>query len=126
MVAGPSPVAIPPPTEPTGELPRRALERMDAAEQFAARHPSRAAAIRAHGGIPPACDFDPPDPKLVAFIVASKSPLLRELDQEQAVGNPNLPLPSRERAGGGGAANPSNPNPTTSTAVSQINTLRRP
>ena len=70
MVAGPSPVAIPPPTEPTGELPRRALARMDAAEQFAAR---QAAAIRAHRGIPPDCDFTPPDPKLVAFIVPARA-----------------------------------------------------
>ena len=129
MVAGPSPVAIPPPTEPTGELPRQALARMDAAEQFAARHPSQAAAIRAHGGIPPNCGFTPPDPKLVAFIVASKSPLLRELDQPQG---PNLPLPLREGpapghltrgAGGGGRANTQNP--TTSDSISQTATLRR-
>jgi hypothetical protein len=98
MVAGPSPIAIPPPTEPTGELPRQALARMDAAEQFAARHPSQAAAIRAHGGVPPNCDFTPPDPKLVAFIVASRSPLLQELDDP----SPTLPLPLREGAGGGG------------------------
>ncbi len=119
MVAGPSPVAIPPPTEPTGELPRRALERMDAAEQFAARHPSQAAAIRAHGGVPPNCDFTPPDPKLVAFIVASRSPLLLELDQP----SPTLPLPLREGAGGGGAASPQNP--TTSDSISQTTKLRR-
>ncbi len=125
MVAGPSPVAIPPPTEPTGDLPRRALARMDAAEQFAVRHPSQAAAIRAHGGIPPDCDFTPPAPKLVASIVASKSPLLRELDHPQADASPILPLPLREGAGGGGAANPPNANPTTTTAVSQTATLRR-
>jgi hypothetical protein len=130
MVAGPSPVAIPPPTEPTGELPRRALARMDAAEQFAARHPSQAAAIRAHGGVPPNCDFTPPDPKLVAFIIASRSPLLLELDQPQADApattsptSPNLPLPLREGIGGGGAANTRNPN--ASDSVSQKTTLRR-
>ena len=122
MVAGPSPVAIPPPTEPTGELPRRALERMDAAEQFAARHPMQAAAIRAHGGVPPNCDFTPPDPKLIASVVASRSPLLLELDRR----GPTLPLPLREGAGGGGHANPPNSNPTTSTTVPQIATLRRP
>src|SRR3984885_3774660 len=66
MVAGPSPVAIPPPTEPTGELPRRALARMDAAEQFAARPASRAAALRAHGGLPPAYALSPPLPKHAA------------------------------------------------------------
>jgi hypothetical protein len=92
---------------------------MDAAEQFAARHPSRAAAIRAHGGIPPNCNFSPPDPKLVAFIVASRSPLLLELDEP----NPPLPLPLREGIGGGGAANPNNP--TTNTTVSPTNALRR-
>ena len=119
MVAGPSPVAIPPPTEPTGELPRRALERMDAAEQFAARHPSQAAAIRAHGGVPPNCDFTPPDPKLVAFIVASRSPLLRELDQPQTEARATASL---KQGGGGGA---SIQNPTTSDSISQTATLRR-
>jgi hypothetical protein len=123
MVAGPSPVAIPPPTEPTGDLPRCALDRMDAAEQFAARHPSQAAAIRAHRGIPPDCDFDPPDPKLIAFIVASRSPLLLELDQLQADGPLTLPLPLREGAGGGGAANTQSP--TTSDSIPQTNPLRR-
>jgi hypothetical protein len=127
MVAGPSPIAIPPPTEPTGELPRRALARMDAAEQFAARHPSRAAAIRAHGGVPPNCDFAPPDPKLVAFIVASRSPLLLELDQPQAQvsanTSPTLPLPLREGVGGGGAANTQSP--TTSDSISKTTVLRR-
>ena len=126
MVAGPSPVAIPPPTEPTGELPRRALARMDAAEQFAARHPSQAAAIRAHAGLPPNCDFTPPDPKLVAAIVASKSPLLRDLDQLQAdapaTTSPNLPLPLRQGpapghstpgVAAGGTANTEIPPPAT-------------
>jgi hypothetical protein len=94
---------------------------MDAAEQFAARHPSRAAAIRAHGGIPPNCNFSPPDPKLVAFIVASRSPLLLELDEP----SPALPLPLREGAGGGGAACPPTSNPTTSDSISQTNSLRR-
>jgi hypothetical protein len=102
MVAGPSPIAIPPPTEPTGELPRQALARMDAAEQFAARHPSQAAAIRAHGGVPPNCDFPPPDPKLVAFIVASRSPLLQELDEPPHT----LPLPLREGGWGRGRRQP--------------------
>ena len=62
MVAGPSPVAIPPPTEPTGELPRRALERMDAAvrrppPQPGRRHPRprwRTAELRLHPARPEA------------------------------------------------------------------------
>jgi hypothetical protein len=119
MVAGPSPVAIPPPTEPTGELPRRVLARMDAAEQFAARHPSQAAAIRAHGGLPPDCDFTPPDPKLVAFIVASKSPLLRELDRQQA----DAPATTSPKETEGATTNTHIP--TTSDSISQTNSLRR-
>ena len=107
MVAGPSPVAIPPPTEPTGDLPRRALERWSAARavrrppsQPGRRHPSPRRRYP-HPGLHPA------RPEARRLHSRQQEPaLLQELDQPQADGSPVLPLPLRERAGGGGAADP--------------------
>jgi hypothetical protein len=50
------------------------------AEQYAITHPRRAALIRAHGGLPPRCDFGPPDPELLHAIVTGSSPILCALD----------------------------------------------
>ena len=71
----------------------------------------------------PNCDFTPPDPKLVAFIVASKSPLLLELDQPQ----PHSP-PPLAGGGRGEGAPPTHPTriPPPATPSHRSTTLRRP
>jgi hypothetical protein len=61
-----------------------AYETMTEAEQYAIIHPRRAAAIRAHGGLPPNCTFGAPDPAIVKAIVSGTSPIFRELDRAVA------------------------------------------
>jgi hypothetical protein len=78
-VPGPEPALAPP-------EPRRSFEQMDEAEQYAVLYPQRAAAIRAHRGLPPNCTFGPPEPVLIERIVNSDSTVLRELDQPVAAG----------------------------------------
>jgi hypothetical protein len=60
-------------------------ETMTEAEQYAVIHPKRAAAIRAHGGLPPNCTFGAPDPAIVQAIVTGASPVFKELDNAVAV-----------------------------------------
>jgi hypothetical protein len=50
------------------------------AERYAIVYPRRAQLIRQHGGLPPNCDFGPPDDDLVDAIVTGTSPALRALD----------------------------------------------
>jgi hypothetical protein len=50
------------------------------AEYYANIHPRRARSIRQHGGLPPNCDFGPPEDELVRAIVTGTSPALRALD----------------------------------------------
>jgi hypothetical protein len=75
----PAPMAAPPPR--TDEEPIDPNLRMTKAEEYAFAYPYRAAEIRAHRGLPPNCDFDPPAPDLLRQIVASTSPVLRDLDE---------------------------------------------
>lgn len=75
----PSTSAPQPATPEPGEFAR-----YDAAEQYAALYPHRAAEIRAYGGIPPTARYGPPEPELVAAIIASTSSMLRQVDQEFA------------------------------------------
>ena len=49
------------------------------AEQYAVIYPDRAAAIRAHRGLPPRLDFGPPAPEIVEALVNGTSPILRAL-----------------------------------------------
>jgi hypothetical protein len=83
--AMPEPPAAPepPPAEPAPE-PKREFSDMTEVEQYAAIYPRRAALIRSLGGLPAKCDFGPPEPELVRAIVASTSPMLRELDSPAA------------------------------------------
>ena len=78
----PAPMAAPPP--PTEEEPVDPNLRMSKAEEYALAYPYRAAEIRAHRGLPPNCHFDPPVPDLLRQIVASTSPVLRDLDEPVA------------------------------------------
>ena len=63
---------------------RREYDDMDPAEKYATIYPRRAALIRSLGRLPDKCDFGPPDDDLVEAIVASTSPILRELDKPVA------------------------------------------
>lgn len=69
----------PPAPAPVAEATDRFASLTDA-EQYAVVYPRRAALIRARGGVPDDCGFGPPEPELVAAILASPSPLLRQLD----------------------------------------------
>ncbi len=50
------------------------------ADHYAIIHPRRAGPIRRFGGLPPNCDFGPPDDDLIHAIVTGTSPTLRALD----------------------------------------------
>ena len=50
------------------------------ADHYACVYPRRARSIRQHGGLPPDCDFGPPDDDLIRAIVTGTSPALRALD----------------------------------------------
>lgn len=66
-------------TAPANEDPLAACTE---AERYAILHPNRAAAIRAHGGVPPDARYAHPGPGLVADIVASTSDILVQIDQQ--------------------------------------------
>ena len=76
----------PPATEPEPPPPHpnddNFIAQYDEAEQYALMYPSRAAEIRAHGGVPPTARYGRPEPKLVREIIASTSPILQQIDQE--------------------------------------------
>ncbi len=73
-IAQPQPTREPPPeAAPTSDLAAEA-------EQCAIIHPRHAALIRAAGGLPANCDFGPPPPELLAFIVNGTTFNLRALD----------------------------------------------
>lgn len=51
------------------------------ADHYAVLYPRRAWLIRRHGGLPPGCDFGPPDDALLAAIVSGTSRIFRDLDR---------------------------------------------
>jgi hypothetical protein len=61
----------------TDDLPRDLAAEAD---HYAIIHPRRAGPIRRFGGLPPNCDFGPPDDDLIHAIVTGTSPTLRALD----------------------------------------------
>jgi hypothetical protein len=76
-----------PPPRPAPQVPAddgEKFARYDEAEQYASLYPDRAAEIRAYGGIPPTARYGPPEPELVAALIASTSPMLRQADQHYA------------------------------------------
>ncbi|HME22424.1 MAG TPA: hypothetical protein VKI44_13970, partial [Acetobacteraceae bacterium] len=77
------PAAAPDPQPPS--MPR--YEDMTTAEQFAVIYPDRAAAIRRHGGMPPAATFPPPDRDLIGEIVTSNSQVFLALDADLPPGD---------------------------------------
>jgi hypothetical protein len=68
-----SPARAEPPAPAAGPHQDPAGDRFAAlseAEQYAIHYPDRAARIRAHGGLPPRLDFGPPEPEIVAALLA--------------------------------------------------------
>lgn len=65
----------------TEDQPRDLAAEVD---YYAAVYPHRAVLIRRHGGLPPNCDFGPPDDDLVHAIVSGTSAALRALDTPAA------------------------------------------
>ena len=85
----PAPIAASPPRHrrriaaETDDLPRDLAAEAD---HYANVHPRRASSIRRYGGLPPNCDFGPPDDDLIRAIVTGTSPALRALDTPAAAG----------------------------------------
>ena len=69
----PEPAAAAEPTEP----PRKEFADMTPAERYVSLYPRRAAAVLAHGGMPPHADFPPPDPEELEDLLTSTSPIVR-------------------------------------------------
>ena len=69
----PPPAPVPEPTEP----PRKEFAAMTPAERYVSLYPRRAAAVLAHGGMPPHADFPPPDPEELADLLTGTSPMVR-------------------------------------------------
>jgi len=83
--AAPPPKPAPPPPEPEPPRPPsddNCVARYDDAEQYAIMYPRRAAQIRAYGGVPPTARYGAPDARLVLELIASTSPILKELDEQ--------------------------------------------
>jgi len=81
--AAPAPVVATPPHCSAPALAETAEQPPDLAaeaERYAILYPRRARQIRRLGGLPDDCDFGPPEPELVPFIVNGNSPALRALD----------------------------------------------
>ena len=79
----PPPAAAPEPQPPA--MPR--YEDMTAAEQYAVIYPDRAAAIRRHGGMPPAATFPPPDRDIIREIATGNSLVFLALDADRPPGD---------------------------------------
>ncbi len=75
-----SPEAPQPPAEP----PKLEYGDMTPAERYVTLYPDRAATILAAGGLPARPTFQPPDPAVIAELLASNSPLIRAFRQARA------------------------------------------
>ena len=89
LAADGHPTAAPPPRPEPEAPPPPAVDdndtfaRYDEAEQYAIMHPQRAAEIRAHGGLPPTARYFIA-PETVQLLLASQSPVRRQIDQDHA------------------------------------------
>jgi hypothetical protein len=79
----PCPPAAAPAPQPN---PMPKYEDMTEAEKFAVLYPDRAAAIRRHGGMPPAAKYPPPDDAIIKEIATGDSPAFRDLDPKPPAG----------------------------------------
>jgi hypothetical protein len=66
------------------ELPKLEYGAMTPAERYVTLYPDRAAQVLAAGGLPPRLAFPPPDPELIAELLAGPSPLVRAFRQARA------------------------------------------
>ncbi len=85
--------AATPPAEPPGSTPQAAspLSKpmfdygvMTPAERYVTLYPDRATRILAAGGLPARLDFPPPDPEVIAELLASDSPQVHTFRQARA------------------------------------------
>jgi hypothetical protein len=85
---GPTPEeSTPQPAEalkPTAEPPKLEYGDMTPAERYVTLYPDRAATILAARGLPARPSFQPPDPAVIAELLASNSPLIRAFRQSRA------------------------------------------
>ena len=83
VVAEPEVVAAPEPVAEADAEPkvRSELDLKVEAEYYAIHYPRRARLIRKLGGVPPDCDFGPPDPELVKAIINGTTTALRSSDK---------------------------------------------
>src|SRR5277367_3253130 len=88
---------LPAPEPQPPSMPK--YEDMTTAEQYAVVYPDRAAAIRRHGGMPPAATFPPPDRDIVGEIATGNGLVFLALDAEPAADDVSEPgTPSRVAA----------------------------
>jgi hypothetical protein len=90
------PVPPPAPTRPAlplqagdgdrarAELPKQEYGAMTPAERYVTLYPDRAAAVLDAGGLPASLTFPPPDPAVVAELLASTSPVVHAFRQARA------------------------------------------
>jgi hypothetical protein len=65
-------------------LPKLEYGAMTPAERYVTLYPDRAAQVLAAGGLPARAGFPPPDPELIAELLAGPSPLVRAFRQARA------------------------------------------
>jgi len=87
-IVPPAPPPPPEPPAPSAPDDDDRFARYDEAEQYAVIYPRRAAEIRAHGGVPPTARYGPPEPATVRALIASTSPVLRQIDRDYAQAGP--------------------------------------
>jgi hypothetical protein len=66
------------------ELPKQEYGAMTPAERYVTLYPDRAAAVLDAGGLPASLTFPPPDPAVVAELLASTSPVVHAFRQARA------------------------------------------
>jgi hypothetical protein len=96
------PAPPPPPPEPEpepaasdGEPTRDPIKE---AEFYAAIYPTRAVAIRRHGGMPPNATYPPPEDDIIHVLVTGRPPALLALDQEAAEPQGDIEVPPQRAA----------------------------
>jgi hypothetical protein len=96
------PAPPPPPPEPEpepaasdGEPTRDPIKE---AEFYAAIYPTRAVAIRRHGGMPPNATYPPPEDDIIHVLVTGRTPALLALDQEAAEPQGDIEVPPQRAA----------------------------
>lgn len=82
--AAPPPPPVPARPRPWAECSPEEQRIQTAAARWAVVHPARVRLIRQHGGVPPDCGFEPPEPEVVHAIVTGDDKYLRQADTCEA------------------------------------------